>query len=113
MQLKGTEMGRIDLDSFSLTDLKQLQKDIAKAIDGYEDRQRQEARATLEAQAREMGFSLSELVDPGKRKASKKINPPKYRHPENPEMTWSGRGRRPDWVNAILSGGGSLDEHLI
>ena len=24
--------------------------------------------------------------------------PPKYRHPENSEVTWSGRGRTPKWV---------------
>ena len=106
-------MGKIDLNSFSLTELKTLQKDVAKAIDGYEERQRQEARAALEAKARELGFNLSELVDAPRRKGARKVNPPKYRHPENGELTWSGRGRRPDWVNAHVNSGGSLDDLLI
>ena len=24
----------------------------------------------------------------------------KYRHPENPELEWTGRGRKPKWVEA-------------
>lgn len=25
------------------------------------------------------------------------VNPPKYYNPENPEQTWTGRGKAPDW----------------
>lgn len=106
-------MGKIDLDSFTLSDLKKLQKDVAKAIDGYEERQRQEARAALEAKARELGFNLNDLVEAPRKKSARNVNPPKYRHPENPAQTWSGRGRRPDWVNAHVAAGGSLDDLLI
>lgn len=36
----------------------------------------------------------------------------RYRHPTNPGQTWTGRGRRPAWVNEWLAGGGSLDDLL-
>lgn len=39
-----------------------MQKDMAKAISTYEDRQKAEARPKVEAVAREMGYSLAELV---------------------------------------------------
>ena len=39
-----------------------MQKDIAKAISTFEDRQKAEARTKVEAMAREMGYSLAELV---------------------------------------------------
>ena len=32
-----------------------------------------------------------------------------YRHPEQPELTWSGRGRRPKWLNELLDAGVELD----
>jgi DNA-binding protein H-NS len=35
---------------------------------------------------------------------------PKYRHPENPGLTWSGRGKRPIWVNEALASGKTLDD---
>ncbi|WP_209022512.1 H-NS family nucleoid-associated regulatory protein [Rhodocyclus gracilis] len=32
----------------------------------------------------------------------------KYRHPQNHDLTWTGRGRQPKWVEAALSNGMSL-----
>ncbi|MCX7287513.1 MAG: hypothetical protein NTW20_08105 [Rhodobacterales bacterium] len=51
-------MASIDLTSFSLPELKQLQKDVKHAIDGYSDRQKQEAISALEIKAQELGFNL-------------------------------------------------------
>jgi hypothetical protein len=34
---------------------------------------------------------------------------PKYRNPENPAETWSGKGKRPAWVEAALVEGRSLE----
>ena len=52
------------------------------------------------------GFNLDELI--GGKKGKKKTVPPKYRNPENPGETWTGRGRRPKWVEAALANGKSL-----
>lgn len=37
---------------------------------------------------------------------------PKYTHPENPEMTWSGTGKKPRWVIACQEAGMSMQELL-
>jgi DNA-binding protein H-NS len=37
----------------------------------------------------------------------------KYRNPEMPSETWSGRGRQPHWVGAQLRSGKKVDELLI
>jgi hypothetical protein len=34
---------------------------------------------------------------------------PKYRNPGNPAETWSGKGKRPAWVEAALADGKSLE----
>lgn len=86
----------MDLNTMDITELKQLKKDVDKAVASYEDRRLQEARQAIEAQAKEMGFSLSELLG-GKTKV-KTTNPPKYRNPEDPDQTWTGKGRRPNWI---------------
>jgi len=44
-------------------------------------------------------------------KAGSKV-PPKYRNPNNPAQTWTGRGRSPQWV-ADLRAAGSLEGALI
>ena len=41
-----------DLEALSLTGLKKMQKEVAKAISTFEDRQRTEARTKVEALAR-------------------------------------------------------------
>lgn len=43
----------------------------------------------------------------------KKKVPPKYHHPDNKELTWTGRGNRPIWVRDYLNDGGTLEELLI
>ncbi|MGY6632857.1 MAG: H-NS histone family protein [Alkalilacustris sp.] len=106
-------MRNIDLGHMSLEELKALHKDVTVAIDTYRDRQRDEARKVLEEKARELGFKLDELASaPGGRRKGKS-GPARYRHPENPALTWTGRGRRPNWVVAALEQGRSLDDLRI
>lgn len=97
-------MPDLDLNSLPLPELKQLQRDLTKAIAGYEDRKKAQARAELEAKAKEFGFSLAELAGgvSGRRRGP---SPAKYRHPENPALTWTGRGRKPKWVSAHIAAG--------
>jgi DNA-binding protein H-NS len=38
---------------------------------------------------------------------------PKYRNPAIPSETWSGRGRQPHWVIALLASGVALDDCRI
>ncbi|WP_340244297.1 H-NS histone family protein [Roseobacter sp. HKCCA2468] len=102
----------IDLDNLSLAELRDLNKRVSKAIDGYEDRMKKEALAKLEKQAAEMGFSLSDLLGGQPRKSVSKVAP-KYVNPDNSEQTWTGRGRQPKWVEAHLASGKSLDGLLI
>ena len=76
----------------SFADLRELQKSVAKAISTFEAQQKAEAREKVEMLAKELGFTLAELTaleEPKRKRApSTKI----YRHPENPALTWSGRG---------------------
>jgi DNA-binding protein H-NS len=105
-------MADFNLEALSLKELRQLQKDLTKAISTYEDRHKAEARAKLEAFAKEMGYSLADLmgceVKPTRAPAAAK-----YRHPENPSLTWSGRGRKPLWFVAALEAGKSADDLAI
>jgi len=41
------------------------------------------------------------------------VNPPKYRNPDNPEQTWSGRGKRPTWVVDYLIEPANLLQDLL
>lgn len=105
-------MADLNLSTMSLNELKQLQRDVAKSIAGFEDRKKSEARATLEAQAKELGFSLAELVG-GPVTRTRTAAQPKYRHPENADVTWSGRGRKPRWFSGAIAAGKSPDSMAV
>ncbi len=102
----------MNLDKLSLKELKDLQVQVARAISGYEDRKKREAIAALEENARALGFSLAELVGatPVRRRKPARA---KYANPANADETWTGRGRKPRWVEAALKSGKSLDDLLI
>lgn len=100
-----------DLNTMSLDELKKLRKDVETAIRSFEDRKKKAALAELEAKAAEMGFTLNDLT--GSAGRGRKVNPPKYRNPEDATQTWSGRGRQPEWFKELVSGGTEPDTLLI
>lgn len=102
----------IDLETLSLAELKKLQKDVAKAIDSFEERELKAAAAEAEALLRERGFSLAQILQMGVTKPKAKVAP-KYANPADPTQTWTGRGRKPLWVNDALASGKSLDDLAI
>lgn len=105
-------MADYDLEALMLSELKKMQKDVAKAISTYEDRQKAEARAKVEVLARDLGYSLAELVGP-ETKSSRAPAAAKYRHPENPALTWSGWGRKPQWFVEALAAGKTASDLAI
>ena len=105
-------MADYDLEALSLSELKKMQKDVAKAISTFKDRQKAETRAKVEAFARDLGYSLAELVGT-ETKTSRAPAAAKYRHPENPALTWSGRGRKPQWFVDALEAGKTAGELAV
>ena len=101
---------QIDLESLSKDDLKQLKTDVDKALKTIDARRKAEAKKASEHAAKEYGFSLDELLG-GSGKGSKSA--PKYANPADRSQTWTGRGRKPNWVLEALNAGKSLDDMKI
>ena len=104
------------LESLDIEELKDLRKTVDRAISSYETRKRQEAISAVEQAAREHGFKLTDLLGNGKAGRGRKSDAgstggaAKYVNPDNPEQTWSGRGRRPQWINEALESGRTLED---
>lgn len=101
----------MDLNTLSLEELKKLKRDVEKAITSFEERRLLEARKKLEDYAKEIGVDLNEVAS--MKKTTKSVNPPKYRHPEDPTLTWTGRGRKPKWIVEALDAGNDLESYAI
>lgn len=101
-----------DLNDMTIEQLRELRKNVDQAITSYETRTRQAALNAVEEVAREHGFKLAELVG-GTKAGHKRAGAAadiRYANPDNPDETWSGRGRRPAWIKAALDAGRSLDD---
>lgn len=70
----------------------------------------------FKSMAAKLGLSLEDVMslETAKvRKSSGQKVAPKFRHPKNVEFTWTGRGRKPLWVEEYLAKGGRLEDLAI
>lgn len=105
----------IDLNSMSLRELKDLQVRVNRAVATYEDRRKKEALAELEDKARELGFSLSELLAAQSQRPvrTRAAGTAKFANPLDPSETWTGRGRKPKWFTDALAMGQSPEDMAV
>lgn len=107
---------KYDLESLSRAELVQLRADVEEAISSLAERERQAAVDAARKAAAEHGFDLADLAPDlvGKpRGKSRSKNPAKYRNPEDPSQTWTGRGRKPQWVKDAQEAGKDLSDLAI
>jgi DNA-binding protein H-NS len=105
----------MDLSSLTLAQLKDLEKRIPAEIKRREQEEKANVLNALKKLAESHGFNLDQLLaqSAGGSKTKGAKVPPKYRHPQQPELTWTGRGRQPQWVAAWLAQGNSLESITI
>lgn len=106
-----------DLENMSAIELKELARRATELAESKKDQERRDLRAELVERIRAVGYAVDDIF-PGSGSvkppaASKSKAPAKYRHPENPTLTWSGRGRKPRWLVDAEASGQTADEFLI
>ena len=106
-------MANINIDKLSYKQLLDLEAKIGSAMAKRKQEEKLALKRKMAELAASSGFELSELVGAkgGARKGS--TVPPKYRHPSDSSLTWSGRGRQPRWLVAELKKGKKLQSFLI
>jgi DNA-binding protein H-NS len=100
-----------DLEKMSYAELAQMQTRIGRLIIEKRDAERAALKEKVTALAREHGFDVRELVSGGRGRNGTVA--PKYRDPQNPENTWTGRGRMPRWLQAATKGGKVKKEDFL
>lgn len=74
-------------------------------------------RKDVIAQIKELAASIDVIVDiheNDKKSARKGVKVAiKYRHPEDPEKTWTGRGVMPTWLQALINEGHDRSEFEV
>ena len=102
----------MDLSQYSLADLKSLLAALPAEIQKREKSEKIRIRKELEALAAQAGFTLDDLLNEAQTKAPRKVGSVavKYRHPQDSELQWTGRGRQPKWISEFIAAGGSLEQ---
>jgi DNA-binding protein H-NS len=97
----------IDLNKLSSQELDDLINAAAEQKRRVQRERIGEVRRKLIAMAKDEGYSIEELFGDGRRASAAKGRPvpAKYRNPDNPQQTWSGRGKRPRWFVEALGAG--------
>jgi len=106
----------MNFENMSVEQLQELQDQISRELKMRRARDKKSVLTKIKAMAAASGYSLEELV--GLQSVAETTKPtrvvaPKYRHPQNTALTWTGRGKQPKWVAEQLSAGKKLSDLLI
>ena len=103
----------MDISSLGLQELLELQENVEARIVEIKEEEKQKFIIELREKAELLDIPVEELLRAMKGKKAKKSVEAKYRNPENDKETWTGRGRKPKWIEALLAGGGDLESVTI
>jgi DNA-binding protein H-NS len=100
-----------------MDDLEKLQAQIADLQRQAEDLLNQKRTAVIADIRSKMRVYAITVKDLGvSTKTSSRSGTPvavKYRHPEEPSLSWTGRGRQPKWVVEYVESGGTLKDLFV
>jgi DNA-binding protein H-NS len=109
-------MAMVNVDKLSLKELVDLETKVQKAIAAARDRERTELKKKVADLAETHGFSVAELFGSTRGRGAikgKSVGVAKYANPENRGDTWTGRGRKPNWLVERLKKGAKLVDFEI
>ena len=103
-----------DVSKLSIEELEGLVKDAQAEITARREAERERILGQMRELAASLGMTLEDIgrLERGKGGAASGV-PPKYRHPNNPLLTWTGRGKRPAWITEALASGKSLKDLAV
>jgi len=106
----------INLNSLSPAELQALIKSAEAQLHSARKNHIQEVRTKIEGLLKSAGLTIDEVY-PRRggqgSKGPKAAVAPKYRNPENPAQTWSGRGKRPLWFSEVLKKKGVTADSML
>jgi DNA-binding protein H-NS len=103
--------------SMTVDELWLLYEELSQILSVRLTSEKRELEKRLSQLQRENKLRTPEAVDtpnaaPRERRRYPRVLP-KYRNPEEPSETWSGRGKTPRWLSAALKTGHTMDEFAI
>jgi DNA-binding protein H-NS len=111
-------MKKTNLEAMSVDDLWSLHEEISKILSARISSEKRELEKRLAILNRgrdaiERGDAPQSYNPEGKARRKYPRVFPKYRNPQMPSETWSGRGKQPRWLVAAIQAGRKIDDFKI
>lgn len=103
----------MDIQAMTLEQLYEYRAQISSEISHREAYEKAEALRKVRELMQLHGLSAEDLAKKGGVATEKRAVAIKYQHPTDLSLTWTGRGRKPLWVQAHLDNGGTLEDLLV
>lgn len=107
---------RPSFESMTVDELWLLYEELSQVLSVRLTSEKRELEKRLAQLQRENKTRPSEAMDAASAPRERRHYPrvlPKYRNPNAPSETWSGRGKTPRWLTAALKTGHSIEEFAI
>ena len=110
---------KLNLDAMSIDEMWHLHEEISRVLSVRLTSEKRELEKRLAQLRREKEMRQSEPPDGQSLKTAPRARRkyprvfPKYRNPQEPSETWSGRGKQPRWLTAALQTGHTIEEFVI
>ncbi|WP_168194961.1 H-NS histone family protein [Chromobacterium phragmitis] len=105
-----------DLANLSIADLQRLKSIVENALQKKISAEHADAKQKIMALAALQNLTPQETAhgrDRKKPQSQPSQSPPRYLHPDDESLTWTGRGRQPKWVSEWIHDGNSLESLTI
>jgi DNA-binding protein H-NS len=107
---------KFNLDAISVDEMWQLHEEISRVLSVRLTSEKRELEKRLAQLRREKALPELAVANNSDVARERRKYPrvfPKYRNPNEPSETWSGRGKQPRWLTAALKDGHVIDEFVI
>jgi DNA-binding protein H-NS len=109
---------KLNLDAMSVGEIWQLHQTVIEVLSVRLTAEKCELEKRLAQLRREQHQTLVEPNQGSSRQIVRSVHEPrkvapKYRNPNEPSETWSGRGKRPRWLTQALLAGQKIDDFVI
>lgn len=101
----------------SFDELINKKRNLDLEIAGRQETEVENLKSKVVAVTDALGITIAELfnikAEPTDRRPKKRRQAVKYRDPDNPEYTWSGKGKTPKWLQEKLDGGATMEQFQV